>query len=188
MTLKALNPAHANIDQLITALKSKRKIWVLSGAGISAPSGIPTYRDHKGNWQAGNPIQHNEFINKESSRKRYWARSMVGWKITDRALPNAAHKAITRLQQHGLVSNIVTQNVDRLHSNSGTQDVIDLHGRIDRIICLDCHEKTRRVDYQPRLIEYNPDLDNFASKILPDGDAHIDNFDSDQVNITPCGN
>lgn len=188
MTLQANNPAHSIIDQLITSLEGKRKIWILSGAGISAASGIPTYRDHHGNWQAGNPIQHNEFINKESSRKRYWARSMVGWKITDRALPNAAHKAVTRLQQHSLVSKIVTQNVDRLHSNSGAQDVIDLHGRIDQIICLDCLQKTRRAEYQPRLIEYNPDLDNYASRILPDGDAHIDNFDSERVNIPPCEN
>ncbi|KAG1694678.1 NAD-dependent protein deacetylase [Nymphon striatum] len=136
MPQKPQSNKNSNADSLLSALKNKRKIWILSGAGISAPSGIPTYRDHKGKWQASNPIQHNEFINEESFRKRYWARSMAGWIITGHAQPNAAHQAITQLQQHGLLSKIVTQNVDRLHSNAGAKEVIDLHGRIDQIICL----------------------------------------------------
>ena len=109
------NKTHQSAD-LVSELKGKRSIWVLSGAGISAPSGIPTYRDHAGQWKAGNPIQHNDFIQQEASRQRYWARSMVGFPTTHLARPNAAHQAITKLQQHGLISQITTQNVDRLHS------------------------------------------------------------------------
>ncbi len=190
MSLKSNSTQHSNADRLVTALKNKRKIWVLSGAGISAPSGIPTYRDNKGNWQAGNPIQHNEFITQDSFRKRYWTRSMAGWIITGHAKPNAAHQAITRLQQHGLLSKIVTQNVDRLHSNAGAKEVIDLHGRIDQIICLDCNDLSKRADYQPRLVESNPDLavyiERITNKALPDGDANIDDYDTDIVNIPPC--
>jgi len=190
MSLKPNKTQYANADQLITALKNKRKIWVLSGAGISAPSGIPTYRDNKGNWQAGIPIQHNEFITQESFRKRYWARSMAGWIITGHAKPNAAHQSVTLLQENGLLSKIVTQNVDRLHSNAGAKEVIDLHGRIDQIICLDCNDISRRTDYQPRLVESNPELEAYieriSSKALPDGDANIDDYETDTVNIPPC--
>ncbi|GAA0410058.1 NAD-dependent protein deacetylase [Cocleimonas flava] len=190
MPQESTNTQYSNTDQLITALKNKRNIWVLSGAGISAPSGIPTYRDNKGNWQAGNPIQHNEFITQESFRKRYWARSMAGWIITGHAKPNAAHQAITQLQESGRVSKIVTQNVDRLHSNAGAKEVIDLHGRIDQIICLDCNDISRRADYQPRLEESNPALNSYieriSSKALPDGDANIDDYATDTVNIPPC--
>ena len=190
MSLKPQSTKHSNSDKLLSVLKNKQKIWILSGAGISAPSGIPTYRDHKGNWQAGNPIQHNDFITQESFRKRYWTRSMAGWIITGHAKPNAAHQAITQLQKSGLLSKIVTQNVDRLHSNAGAKEVIDLHGRIDKIICLDCGEKSKRADYQPRLVELNPDLKDYIERVtsiaLPDGDANIDDYDTESVNIPSC--
>ncbi len=117
---------------------------------------------------------------------------MAGWIVTDHAKPNAAHQSITQLQQHGLLSKIVTQNVDRLHSNAGAKEVIDLHGRIDQIICLDCGEKSKRADYQPRLVESNPYLkvyiERITSKALPDGDANIDDYDTESVNIPPCEN
>ena len=181
------NKTHRSAD-LASALKGKLSIWVLSGAGISAPSGIPTYRDHAGQWKAGNPIQHNDFIQQESSRQRYWARSMVGFPTTHLAQPNASHHAITKLQQHGLVSQVTTQNVDRLHSLSGSQNVIDLHGRLDQVICLACKTVSKRTDYQPRLIALNPSLTEYATKLLPDGDAEVDDFDMRQVRIPPCRN
>lgn len=183
-------PIQKNTDQLIAVLKNKRKIWILSGAGLSAPSGIPTYRDHKGIWQASSPIQHNEFITEKSSRKRYWARSMAGWILTEHAKPNAAHHAITQLQQHGLLSKIVTQNVDRLHSHAGAKEVIDLHGRIDQVICLDCAEISQRANYQRRLIDVNLTFNDYIKRIssqaLPDGDANIDDYNTDSINIPPC--
>lgn len=178
-----------NTDQtmdLVEELRDKRDIWVLSGAGISAPSGIPTYRDRHGQWKAGNPIQHNDFIQQQASRQRYWARSMLGFAITHEARPNVAHDAITVLQKHDLLSQITTQNVDRLHSTAGATGVIDLHGRIDRVICLGCETVSKRADYQPRLIELNPSITEYTAKILPDGDAQLDDYDISQIMIPPC--
>jgi NAD-dependent SIR2 family protein deacetylase len=192
MTITRPTRTESKLKQLITHLRSKRNIWILSGAGISAPSGIPTYRDHRGDWQAGDPIQHNDFISKKSARQRYWARSMAGWKLNERAKPNAAHTAVTKLQQNGCVSQIVTQNVDRLHSLADATNVIDLHGRIDQIVCLECKDITTRDNFQPRLVEINPKLERYINtnsvKMLPDGDAHIDDFDMSLVNIPPCEN
>lgn len=176
----------SNIEALASALKDKHRIWVLTGAGISAASGIPTYRNHKGEWQAANPVQHNEFISDHSARQRYWARSMVGYKINQSAKPNAAHHALTKLQSSGKVLQIVTQNVDRLHSHAGANNIIDLHGRIDQVVCLDCQKIFTRDAYQPRLVEINPNLDDYASKILPDGDAQIDDYDLTKIQIPAC--
>ena len=176
------------LGKLISALNSHQNIWILTGAGISAPSGIPTYRDDKGKWKSANPIQHNDFINHESYRQRYWARSMVGWKLTGRAKPNDTHHAITTLQNKGKVSQIVTQNVDSLHNHAGSENVIDLHGRLSEIKCLRCDEVSQRDTYQPRLIKNNPELDQYEAKILPDGDAHVEDFDMSKITIPPCQN
>ena len=177
-----------NIDEFIYSLQSKRNIWILTGAGISAPSGIPTYRDDKGEWKSANPIQHNDFINHESYRQRYWARSMVGWKLTGRANPNATHFAIAALQETGRVSQIVTQNVDGLHNRAGAKEVIDLHGRLSEIKCLDCEVVSKRAAYQPRLVEKNPELDEYQATIMPDGDANVEDFDMSKINIPACEN
>lgn len=181
-----MNNTTDRVIELVRALEDKRAIWILSGAGISAPSGIPTYRDRYGQWKAANPIQHNDFIQQEASRQRYWARSTVGFAMTHLATPNAGHEAVTRLQNNGLASQIVTQNVDRLHSSAGAADVIDLHGRLDQVICLDCGLTSRRADFQPRLVELNPDLTAYAAKLLPDGDAQVDDYDMSQIRIPPC--
>lgn len=189
MTLTNLQTDYSpQLQKLIEALKDKHKIWVLTGAGISAPSGIPTYRDDKGEWKSANPIQHNEFIQHESYRQRYWARSMVGWKLSGRAKPNAAHDAITALQNSGRISQLVTQNVDGLHRLAGTKQVIDLHGRLSEIKCLDCGEISKRSEYQPRLVKNNPELDNYKAEIRPDGDAHVEDFDMSKITIPPCKN
>ncbi len=179
---------NTKLEQLIAVLKNKRSIWVLTGAGISAPSGIPTYRNDKGEWKSANPIQHNDFIQHESYRQRYWARSMVGWKLTGKAKPNATHDALTKLQLHGRISQIVTQNVDGLHRTAGSKGVIDLHGRLAEIRCLSCKEISSRKSYQSRLIKINTELDQFHFKILPDGDANVEDFEMSKINIPPCNN
>ena len=184
----SIKNATSNLELLISELKGKNKIWILTGAGISAPSGIPTYRDDNGDWKSANPIQHNDFINHESYRQRYWARSMVGWKLTGKAKPNATHDAIRTLQKAGRVSQIVTQNVDGLHNIVGTKDVIDLHGRLSEIKCLSCEEVSKRSDYQPRLVEINPVLDDYKASIRPDGDANVEGFDMARICIPPCMN
>ncbi len=176
------------IEELGERLTNKRKIWILTGAGISAPSGIPTYRDHRGNWQHSRPIEHQDFINQLSSRQRYWARSMVGWRHMSNARPNSAHHAITQLQRDQRLSQLITQNVDRLHSIAGTRNVIDLHGRLDQVLCLECGQIISRPDYQTQLEELNAELELYITEVLPDGDAGIEEFDLASVTPSPCRN
>ena len=101
-------------------------LMAITGAGISAGSGIPTYRDDKGTWQSREPIQHQQFIDSPFQRQRYWSRSAVGWPTVGNAQPNRALYALAQLEQRGLIQLLVTQNVDRLHQQAGHQQVIDL--------------------------------------------------------------
>ena len=157
-----------SMSETVESLKSV--LWegapwvVLTGAGISKASGIPTYRDHQGKWLGSNPIQHDEFIQDEAKRRRYWSRSALGWPRVARALPNATHHSLSTLETAGIVSGIITQNVDRLHQASGTASVIDLHGRLDRARCLECGQYESRVAIQERLERLNdlPDLSDTA--------------------------
>ncbi len=149
------------------------KMMVVTGAGISAGSGIPTYRDDKGNWQSREPIQHQQFISDPFQRQRYWSRSAVGWPAMGKAKPNDAHHALVKLEQAGIVSQLVTQNVDRLHQHAGHQQVIDLHGRIDQVVCLSCQQTESRHQLQTRLMECNPMLANIDAALRPDGDADV---------------
>ncbi|WP_276206928.1 Sir2 family NAD-dependent protein deacetylase [Oceanicoccus sagamiensis] len=153
------------------------KLMAVTGAGISAGSGIPTYRDDKGHWQSREPIQHQAFITDPFQRQRYWSRSAVGWPYMGRAKPNNAHHALAALEQAGAISQVVTQNVDRLHQQAGHQRVIDLHGRIDQVVCLDCQQTEPRNKLQIRLIETNPLLADIEATLRPDGDADV----SDQL-------
>lgn len=113
---------------------------------------------------------------------------MVGWKAVSEAKPNGAHKSIASLQKLGLVNQIVTQNVDGLHDLAGAQNVIDLHGRLDTVICLQCGQASSRADLQPRLEERNPALKTFVAEALPDGDADIDDYPMDTIDIPECIN
>ena len=121
------------VDSLLAILGSHEPWVALTGAGISSASGIPTYRDHKGTWLGSQPIQHDEFISDPSKRQRYWSRSALGWPRVGAAQPNQSHTALVKLEQAGLLSGVITQNVDRLHQRAGLQRVIDLHGRLDRV-------------------------------------------------------
>lgn len=159
---------------------------VLSGAGISAASGIPTYRDTAGKWNRSDPIRHQQFLQSEPMRKRYWARSMVGWKQVTNAQPNGAHRSLARLGQLGVIAGIITQNVDGLHDRAGSKDVIDLHGRLDTLVCLNCGDKSPRADLQPRLEALNPKLGSFVAEMRPDGDADIDHYPMESVEIPAC--
>jgi NAD-dependent SIR2 family protein deacetylase len=174
------------LGQLAQKLENKKCIWILTGAGISANSGIPTYRDDHGKWQHNRPIQHDEFINQLAFRQKYWARSLIVLKNIVNALPNSGHKAVTAMQHLGRVSQVATQNVDRLHSLAGTKNVIDLHGRLDKNICLDCGNKSNRNDYQDELETLNPEILATSAKALPDGDADISDVRTSQVSIPSC--
>lgn len=161
-------------DSLLQFIRPRSRLLVITGAGISAASGIPTYRNDDGEWQRSRPIQHQEFVRSEAYRQRYWSRSAVGWPPVANARPNRAHRALAALEAAGKLSLLVTQNVDRLHQRAGHQRVIDLHGRLDRVICLDCGRPEERSTIQHQLLALNPFLENLRAPAAPDGDADID--------------
>lgn len=162
------------------------RVMAITGAGISAGSGIPTYRDDKGTWQSREPIQHQQFVDDVFQRQRYWSRSAVGWQFMAKAQPNKAHHALTQLEQSGLVSLLVTQNVDRLHQRAGHQNVIDLHGRIDQVVCLSCQQVEARDQLQLRLIDSNPFLAEMDAALRPDGDADVDKGIINDIRCPAC--
>ena len=163
--------AFANLRQFIT---QHRRLLVITGAGCSAESGIPTYRNHSGQWLRNQPIQHTDFINQASARKRYWARSLAGWPAVHMARPNDAHRALAAMEARQQIPLLVTQNVDRLHQKAGQKHVIDLHGRLDQVICLDCHQVSEREVMQQRLLLLNALTPPEALALAPDGDADVD--------------
>jgi NAD-dependent SIR2 family protein deacetylase len=146
---------------------------VLTGAGVSTDSGIPAYRDEEGRWKQSAPMQFRDFIGTELARQRYWARSMVGWARMAHAQPNQAHRALSELEQRGLLRLLITQNVDGLHSAAGSENVVDLHGRLDRVICLGCKALSARVELQQRLVADNPEFLEHAFVTRADGDAEL---------------
>ena len=161
--------------------------WVaLTGAGISSASGIPTYRDHQGKWLGSNPIQHDEFIRDAAKRRRYWSRSALGWPRVARALPNTTHEALSTLEAAGIISGVITQNVDRLHQASGARTVIDLHGRLDRARCLDCGGYESRAAIQDRLERLNEIPEVSESALRPDGDADLPDTYIQHFTVPDC--
>ena len=175
-------------EEFAQQIKKYSALFVLTGAGISADSGIPVYRDQSGNWQRSDPIQHQEFLTQSKKRKRYWARSMVGWKYVNQANPNQGHFALAKLEAAGRLSLLVTQNVDGLHQRSGSQNVIDLHGKLGEVICLECNQTITRAELQIRLESLNPELADYVAAFLPDGDSNIDDYDLDRVKVPECEN
>lgn len=150
------------------------RLLVLTGAGISVDSGINTYRDHEGRWLVKKPIQHAEFIANAAVRQRYWTRSAIGWPAVGAAKPNVAHQALAELERQGRVALLVTQNVDRLHQAAGHQKVIDLHGRLDKAMCLSCQKSESRARIQARLLSQNLHLTKLDAQLNPDGDAIVE--------------
>ncbi len=160
---------------------------VLTGAGISAPSGIPTYRDADGHWRGSDPVQHQEFLTDPARRRRYWARSMIGWPRIREARPNRAHIALARLQALQATGLIITQNVDRLHQRAGSERVVDLHGRLDRVRCLECGALLCRESMQQRLLLHNPWRPDARATARPDGDAEVAARLEAEIVVPDCG-
>ncbi len=166
-----------DIAGLAALLRRHPRLVVLTGAGISTSSGIPGYRDAEGNWRSPKPITHQEFVGSAAFRQRYWARSMQGWPVIAAARPNAAHVALAHLQQAGRISRLVTQNVDGLHVRAGSADVIDLHGHLRDVVCLDCGAVHERQVVQDMLEAVNPGFAVASAATVaaaPDGDANVD--------------
>jgi len=162
------------------------RLLVITGAGCSAPSGIPTYRNDSGEWQRNQPIQHADFINLAASRRRYWARSLAGWPMVSLAQPNAAHQALAAMEARDQISMLVTQNVDRLHQQAGHQNVIDLHGRLDQVICLTCQQVIERDTMQQRLLLINGISAPVALEHAPDGDAEVEEQLTRELKVPDC--
>ncbi|MCQ6257271.1 NAD-dependent protein deacetylase [Pseudomonas sp. Q11] len=161
------------IDQLLEHMAGRRFL-VLTGAGISTPSGIPDYRDSDGVRRGRQPMMYQEFLAKPEARRRYWARAMLGWPRVHQARPNVAHEALAMLQAHQRISGLITQNVDTLHDQAGSHDVIELHGSLHRVLCLDCEQRSERQQIQLLMQAQNPYLAGVDAVQAPDGDTLLD--------------
>jgi len=148
-------------------------VVVLTGAGCSTESGIPDYRGAGTPAPARKPIQHDAFLRRPEVRQRYWARATVGWARFSRARPNAAHRALAALEEAGHLTGIITQNVDRLHQEAGSRRVVELHGALAEVRCLDCQGGEPRSELQDRLLAVNPGWLDRVAAMAPDGDADL---------------
>jgi NAD-dependent SIR2 family protein deacetylase len=170
----------------LVALLTGRRCVVLSGAGCSTESGIPDYRGAGRPARASGPILHGEFMDKAEVRQRYWARATVGWSRFSAALPNAAHVALADLERAGVVAGIITQNVDRLHQRAGSRRVVELHGALADVLCLDCGARAERALLHERLLEANPDWRHLMAETSPDGDAVLDAAVVARFHVVAC--
>lgn len=171
---------------LVDFVTQHPKLFVLTGAGCSTASGLGDYRDQNGQWKRRQPITGQTFIGDESARKRYWARSSVGWPSFSQALPGLAHRALAELQAQQRIVRLVTQNVDRLHQRAGHHDVVDLHGVLSTVSCIDCAQTLSRDDFQVRLLSANPWLGSLTAAHAPDGDADLEVSDLETMQVPAC--
>jgi NAD-dependent SIR2 family protein deacetylase len=165
-------------------------VVVLSGAGLSTESGIPDYRGPSGALRRQTPMNYHSFVHDPVARHRYWARSYLGWGQIARARPNAGHRAVAALQQAGALSGVITQNVDGLHQAAGARDVIELHGGLDRTVCLGCGDRSPRLDLDARLRAANPGFGATVDEVNPDGDVELSDAELvgfRMVDCEPCG-
>ncbi|MCF5706298.1 NAD-dependent protein deacetylase [Pseudomonas syringae] len=167
------SPARKQLDTLVQDM-AERPFLVITGAGISTASGIPDYRDKEGVRRGKQPMMYQEFVNNPAARQRYWARAMLGWPRIRAAQPNAAHQALARLQNGNVIKGLITQNVDALHIQAGSPEVIELHGSLHRVLCLECHHRHDRAAIQDVMLEQNPYLLGVHAIQAPDGDTLLD--------------
>lgn len=167
-------------------IAAHRRLFVLTGAGCSTGSGIPDYRDEQGAWKRTPPVTYQAFVGDVATRQRYWARSLLGWPRIADAQPNAAHRALAALEAQGRCEQLLTQNVDGLHQAAGSRAVIDLHGRLDEVVCLGCGTRSSRARLQERLREANPGWAGLAAAAAPDGDADLEGRDFTAFDIPAC--
>lgn len=174
-----------SLDELKTRVGAGN-VLVLTGAGVSTDSGIPGYRDERGEWKGRAPIQYREFVGSDATRRRYWARSMLGYPWMARAAPNPAHHALSALEASGALTLLVTQNVDGLHRRAGSRSIVDLHGRLDQVRCLDCGALSERAALQSELVSRNPSFVAANGEVKPDGDAELRDVDYQTFEVVPC--
>jgi NAD-dependent SIR2 family protein deacetylase len=178
-------PETAGLDAL-TGLVSGGGVVVLSGAGLSTDSGIPDYRGATGSLRRHTPMTYQTFTRDPAGRHRYWARSFVGWRRIRTARPNTGHTAVAALEHAGLLAGVITQNVDGLHQAAGADEVIELHGGLDRTLCLGCGDVADRAVLDARLRAANPHFGPHVDEINPDGDAELPDAVLDGFVMVDC--
>ncbi|MFJ6689036.1 MULTISPECIES: NAD-dependent protein deacetylase [Streptomyces] len=180
-----LPPGTTDLAPVADALRAGG-VLVLSGAGISTESGIPDYRGEGGSLSRHTPMTYQDFTAHPEARRRYWARSHLGWRTFGRALPNAGHRSVAAFGRHGLLTGVITQNVDGLHQAAGSEGVVELHGSLDRVVCLDCGAFSPRRELARRLEEANAGFAPVAAGINPDGDADLTDEQVGDFRVVPC--
>lgn len=176
---------HGAVEDLVE-LVGAGDVLVLSGAGLSTESGIPDYRGPSGAARPATPMTYQVFTGSADARRRYWARSHLGWRVIARAEPNDGHRAVTGLQRAGLLTGVVTQNVDGLHSSAGSSDVVELHGNLDRVVCLDCGQVSARAELDARLRAVNRAWRARVLVVNPDGDVTLGESDLASFRTVGC--
>ena len=177
-----LKPSVSGVADFLTG----KRLFVLGGAGVSTESGIPDYRGPESLKRPRNPMRYQQFVGSEAARKRYWARSFVGWRRVAGAKPNAAHRALADLERHGLVNGLITQNVDGLHQAAGSRRVLELHGSLAAVRCLTCSGLVSRRTLQQELSVLNPEMETEALEHAPDGDAELPERLEADFTVPPC--
>lgn len=164
-------------------------VVVLSGAGISTESGIPDYRGPSGVRRRSQPMSYADFLHSPGGRRRYWARSHLGWPLIAGARPNDGHRAVAAWDAAGLLDAVITQNVDGLHQHAGARHVLDLHGRLDTVVCLGCSERSARTRLERRFTDANPTFHEAAGAVRtvnPDGDVDLPDALVDDFTVVDC--
>ena len=160
------------IERLCALVRGKNVV-ALTGAGLSTASGIPDYRSPEALARPRRPVRGPEFVRSEAVRRRYWARSALGWERIRRAEPNEGHRALAALERAGVVVHVITQNVDRLHRKGGSRNVTELHGALAEVGCLACGALEDRDALQARILAHNPGWASGDVAVAPDGDANL---------------
>jgi NAD-dependent SIR2 family protein deacetylase len=165
-------------------------VLVLSGAGLSTESGIPDYRGPTGLARRATPMTYQTFTASAAARRRYWARSHLGWRTIAQAAPNKGHHAVAELGRRGLLAGIITQNVDGLHQaaepGASGSAVTELHGSLHQVICLSCGQRTARTDLHRRLAAANPGFATGSAVVNPDGDAVLPDEAVGSFRVVDC--
>ncbi|AOW90704.1 NAD-dependent protein deacetylase [Streptomyces olivaceus] len=180
-----LPPGTTDPAPVAEALRAGR-VLVLSGAGMSTESGIPDYRGEGGSLSRHTPMTYQDFTGSPQARRRYWARSHLGWRTFGRARPNAGHRSVAAFGRDGLLTGLITQNVDGLHQAAGSEDAVELHGSLSRVVCLSCGALSRRRELALRLEEANAGFSPVAAGINPDGDADLSDEQVGDFRVVPC--
>jgi len=169
----AIGAARPELVSRLAAMVAVANVVVLSGAGLSTESGIPDYRGPDGTLRRQLPMTLQTFTGDAAARRRYWARSQLGWRHVAQAQPNAGHRAVVELEHRGLLAGTITQNVDGLHAAAGSRGVVELHGSLAGVVCLGCGDRTSRELLDVRLRQANPGWQPSPSAVNPDGDIEL---------------